>query len=142
MSVGHVRLRAFAQATEDVESVVRAVRFVCGKGELMRDTTEGHFGNPITIIEAGMKRSQDIKVLLRRLGRDGILSALLDGLEERMDDDCVLHLRLDKQNAYLGRLSLAQNRDVIDCSMKVMAYPANRAVALATAEKCLRSFLG
>jgi RNA binding exosome subunit len=141
MSIGYVRLRAFSQATEEEGRVVKAVTFVSGGEGFTRNVVQGHFGNPITIIETRLTKSRGIRVFLKRLSSPGIARTLALELEERMDDDGILHLRLDKQGAYLGRLALATNKDVIDCSMKVTAHPARRDVALSKARECFKELL-
>jgi RNA binding exosome subunit len=140
MSIGHVHLRAFAHATEELERVMKALAFASGKDEVEKSNSRGHFGNPIVIVEVGLTRSKDIKGFFKRLNDAGIAGSLAGEVEQRMDDDSVLHFRLDKQMAYLGRLELAEGKDVIDCSMKVRAYPARRDVAIAAVRKFLNDF--
>ena len=47
-----------------------------------------------------------------------------------MDENCVIHLRLDKQKAYANELVFANSKDIIDINMKAAAYPARREIAL------------
>ena len=49
-----------------------------------------------------------------------------------MDDDCVFHFRLGKQRAYEGVMELAVSKDVVDCALKVAAYPARRENAISS----------
>jgi len=131
MNIHYVFFRAIAHATEDEDRVGEAMRFVSGAEEPGKECVEGHFGNHIIIMEATIRKNRTIKSLFERLDDSDILETLLAELEERMDEDCVFHFRLDKQQAYAGKLALAKGKDVIDCSVKVAAYPARRDRALA-----------
>lgn len=114
---------------------------IVGDVEITANRAEGHFGNPITIFQARLSRNRDMAKFLLRLKEAGILEGLLCQLEERMDGDCSLHLRLDKQQAFLGGLAIATDKDVIDCRLKVAAYPANMERALETARNHLSKLI-
>ena len=147
MSFHHIHFRAIAHATESEENVAAAMRFILGDvgggsgdaeivasdTQITAGRTKGHFGNPIIIMEARLTRNRDMKALISRLHDNGILNSILDTLEDRLDDECNIHFRLDKQKAFGEVLALAENEDVIACSLKVAAYPANREKALETA---------
>lgn len=132
-----LEIRTFCHATEDEERVVAALRAVLPDGEVKRDALEGHFGNPLVAIAVRTERATDIKEVWRRivasLGRDD----LLRDLGERLDEDLVYHLRLDKQRAYLGVIARLSSGDVLDLRAKVAAFPKKRD----TAERALRAFL-
>ena len=136
MHVIGVHFRTMSHATEDEDRVAKALGFASGAEAIERDIAKGHFGNQIVILEATLKRSAEVKQFLSSLAQSGIADVLAGELEQRMDHDCVLHFRLDKQAAYLGRLELAGTKDVIDCSMKIAAYPASKEKALITAREC------
>lgn len=123
-------LRAFAGATEVEERVLAAVRFASGAEDVSITRTTGHFGNPIIIFEAEHKKARDIRRFLEHLDNSGIRAALAGQAEARVDGERVFHFRLDKQQAYLGKLVLATGRDVIDVHLKVGAYPATREAAV------------
>ena len=125
-----IRLRAFCQATEVEDRVEKALKFVSSMDEIEVRKIEGHFGNPMLIFEAELSRSGDIRKFLERLNEAGILAKIKSEAGERLDDECVFHLRLDKQKAYNSELELAGNKDVIDVGMKVAAYPAKYELAL------------
>ena len=44
-------------------------------------------------------------------------------LLERISEKCVLFLRLDKQEAFLGRITLAQDPDIIGVKVYLRQYP-------------------
>ena len=125
-----LELRAFCHATEDEEKVLAALQTVLPEAKVQRATLEGHFGNPLLALTVRTEKAADIRAAWRRivdaLGREEVLA----GLGQRIDDEVVYHLRIDKQRAYLGAITKAARGDVIDLRAKVAAYPAKREVAL------------
>jgi len=125
----NIRLRAIAQATEVEGRVKEAMIFVSGQEVVSVSRIEGHFGNPLTIFEVELHKVRDIKKFLHILKGAEILTPLMEEIEQRLDDNCVFHFRLDKQKAYAEELALANFKDIIDVNMKVAAYPARREIA-------------
>jgi RNA binding exosome subunit len=58
-----------------------------------------------------------------------------------MDEDCVFHFRLGKQRAFEGVLELAVSKDVVDCALKVAAYPARRETAISSLNETFRDLM-
>ena len=73
--------------------------------------------------------------LLRSKLSEQELSRLKNELHERIDDDCRLHIRFDKQAAYEGKVQLAITTDAIAAEIKIKAYPAKRENAVIEAGK-------
>ncbi len=98
---------------------------------------EGHYGNSLLALTVRTEKAVEIReawlLITRALGRDDVLA----GLEARIDEDTVYHLRLDKQAAYLGTIAHAGGDDVIDVRAKVAAYPKKPDVAA----RVVREFL-
>jgi len=116
--------RAYAQATEEEERVVQALEAAVSGGVGSRDTLEGQFGNPVVVLRRRIERSEDLRSTWERWRGAGLLATLKDDLEERLDDDGVLHFRVDKQSAFGGTLAPARGADPIDIQVKLKAYPA------------------
>lgn len=125
-----IRLRAIAQATEVEERVLRAMIFAAGTEAITVTKTEGHFGTPIVIFEAELKKTAEIRRFNESLAKAGILSQLRTEADQRTDEGCAFHFRLGKQDAFLGTLALASDHDVIDVRMKIGVYPAKREEAV------------
>ena len=125
-----VELRAYCHATEDEEKVVAALRTILPAGDLKREAVGGHFGNPLVSLAVRTERAPEMRDVWRRileaLGTDEALHAL----EDRVDEDGVYHLRLDKQAAFQGRIERPYSADVIDLRAKVAAFPKKREVAI------------
>ena len=124
-----VKLRAIAQATESEERVLQAIVFASGLDDINRTIAQGHFG-PIAVFEAELKKAVDIRRFIDNLARSRVLPGLRNQIEARTDEGGVFHFRLGKQEAYAGKLEIAQGRDVIDVRMKVGVYPARREEAV------------
>ena len=130
-----VEARAFCHATEDEEKVVAAIRTLLPEGEVRREKFEGHFGNPLVSLAVRADSAAAMKGFWRRIAALG-KEELARELESRIDEDTVFHLRVDKQEAYLGRIARPAG-DVIDVRAKVAAYPKKPDVAA----RIVREFL-
>jgi len=140
MPFQYLRFRTFVNATESEDKVSKALTEVTGQEEQERSETQGHHGNPIVILETELKRKKDIRKFFSLLDRDDI-QRLLDSLEDRVDEDSHFYMRLDKQEAYLGRLRMAVDRDVIQVQGALVSYPKSREVALGSMKDFLNSLL-
>ncbi len=132
----YVVLHAIVHSTEDVKRVTSALRFLLpmDDGYVVEESrVEGHYGNEIALLEAKVTNKRDVKrfvdLLCDRL-LPGDLSRLRSELVDRVDDECMLHIRFDKQEAFMGRLALAKGQDVISARLKIKAYPASKENAL------------
>ena len=132
-----VEVRAYCHATEDEEKVLAAMRTVLPEAEVKREPLAGHFGNPLVRLAARAENAPGIKEVWRRivaaLGKDEVAR----DLEDRIDEDLVYHLRLDKQAAFLGRIERSASGDILDLRAKVAAYPKKPEVAA----RAVREFL-
>lgn len=128
--------RAICHATEDLDKVKLAMANTIGDRDLKVSATEGHHGNPITVVEGSVKDADGISEFFERLG-EGDLRGLLDSLNLRLDDSCNLFLRVDKQAACLGEVKLSPGEDVVSVRVRVSAFPARREIA----EEVVREFV-
>ena len=141
MNILNVTFRAIAQTTEDEERVREAMEFVSGSEEIDENRIDGHFGNKLTIMIAGLGKKRQIRDFLARLNDAGLVQRLVGEVEERIDEECAFHFRLDKQKAYSKIIELATTKDVIDCGLKVAAYPANKENAIASIRSTFQELL-
>jgi len=114
-------VRVFVHATEDEEKVKGALLSLLPPGSgLVKGSLRGHFGNPILTLDARITDPGKVEemwgAVLRGLPREQ-LRELLEGLEERMEG-CTLYLRLDKQLASQGRISLTEGGDAIHVRLR------------------------
>ncbi len=92
--------------------------------------TEGYYANPIKVLRTIVQDQKDIAAFWRKVKEAGELDRVIGTLSVRVDRDCILHLRFDKQEAFFGRLRLVDHDDVVSVKGKVASYPAKRERAL------------
>lgn len=142
MAVFHyLHLRAFAHETEDPAKVRAALeRAAQGASVQWQEThVEGSHRNRILILEGEMKSAPAAKRMFQALARDDPAGfrRLVEEAPRRLDENLNFYLRLDKQEAFMGRLALAQEDDAITVRGKVRFFgPKGGGVAekAATAE--------
>ncbi len=124
----YIAFRAYSHATEDEEKVRTALYNLFKNAKIMRRESRGYHGNPIIILEGRIERRGDMAEFWEKVSH--LRGRLLLDLERRVDDQCNFYMRLDKQEAYLGRAEMTGAKDVIAVRMKVSAHPPTR-------EKCM-----
>jgi len=143
--IHYIHLRTIAQATEDPEKVRSALKLLLPPpGQLAKKdsitvhetVTTGYHGNSIIVMEAELKQNKDCQYVIDRirehLGPAGI-SRLVAELPQRVDYDCNLYIRFNKQEAYLGKLMTTTKSDSILVRIKIKAYPARPEKAIQVA---------
>ena len=131
-----VRVQTFCYATEKRELLEETMTELLGTDEFEEEISEGEHGNVMTILEARLTKQREFNALFKKLGPE-ICGWIVDDIENRIDDDCVFYIRLDKQKAVQGIYEVAHHGDVIAITGKVQAHPAKKEVAVRT----LREFL-
>jgi RNA binding exosome subunit len=131
----YVDLRGFCYATEDDQRVERALgTFLPGDHPVERQETEGHHGDRILVLSARVEAADGMRQVLDALGDLDELARVREELDERVDDNCSLFLRLDKQAALAGEVRLGEG---ITLRAKVEAYPAEQPAAVENAREAL-----
>ncbi len=137
--IHHITFRAFSAATEDDGRVRDALGIFVPLDRIVITDAVGHYDNPIKILEATLKRKEGqafFELLREQLPKSDLLR--LEGeVEERVDDNCELHFRLDKQAAYKGKVCLTDSTDAISVSAHMESYPARREEAVRIARELL-----
>jgi RNA-binding protein len=116
------KLTTLVHATEDIGKVSRALDQVCPAlmFEQKSETRKfrGHYGNEIATLTVSVRRhsaGQFSEYLLKLLPR-GERALLIQDLDNRIDDDGHLYLRLDKQACVRGNFHLL-DQDPIKCEL-------------------------
>ena len=138
MAVFHyVHLRAFSHETEDPARVVAALRHAAQDERVSFSETrvDGSHGNRIVILDGEVKNAAAQKRLFAALARDDPegFAHVVATLRERVDENLNLHFRLDKQEAFAGRVSLAKDDDAITIRGKIRSFESKRSGAGAEA---------
>ncbi|HYM40066.1 MAG TPA: RNA-binding domain-containing protein [Thermoplasmata archaeon] len=116
--------RAFCHATEEESRVALALETAVPKGATTRRALEGEHGNPLVILTRRVDAPADVRAVWSQWSEAGLVAALRNAVDSRVDDDGILHLRIDKQKAFQGMLVPAREADTIDVQVKLKAYPA------------------
>jgi hypothetical protein len=129
MRIEKITISAVVHSTEDQRKVREAIA-ILSPFELKIEVTNitGHYGNPMSYLKAEILKKSEIKELWNYLM--GLLGEqkeiLMNTLEERTDEQNVLHIRIDKQKAYLGKIKLADRGDALILRAKIVTYPSKR----------------
>ncbi|MDD1769450.1 MAG: hypothetical protein LUO79_00010 [Methanomassiliicoccales archaeon] len=140
MGFHYLAFRTFCQATEDEEKVTLALRYASGAEGVERSASEGYHGNKIVVLENAIRSKKKTDAFFDRLS-DSDVAQILETLEQRVNEECALFFRLDKQEAYLGRLVVTKGDDVISVRAKIECYPKRRENALEQARQYFGSIL-
>ncbi|MBD3405505.1 MAG: hypothetical protein GF411_05140 [Candidatus Lokiarchaeota archaeon] len=125
-----VEIRAHALATEVPERVEEAILNLFPESvqksiTFNRSETEAHHGYRILILETKIKKKkhcqQTLVHLLEALSKSD-KTFLMKSIRYRIDDRCKFYLRIDKQQAYLGRVELAKSSDMIRIQFDYINY--------------------
>jgi RNA binding exosome subunit len=131
----YVDLRAFCYATEDDKRVEGALRtFLPPEFEVTRTENTGYHGDRIVVLSARVENADGVRHVLSKLASLPDVDAVLDELDDRVDDNCAFYLTLDKQAAFRGEV---RRGDGITFRAKVEAYPAKRETAITNARETL-----
>ncbi|MFB6280900.1 MAG: RNA-binding protein [Haloferacaceae archaeon] len=129
----YVDLRAFCYATEEERRVEEALRTLLPEGtDIDRTVSEGYHGDRIVVRSARVENADGVRHVLARLASAPEFDRILDELDERVDENCSLFVRLDKGAAFRGEVRLGRG---ITLRAKVEAYPAEREAAVENARE-------
>ena len=123
-----VRVQVFCYATERQELLEETLAELLGTDEFTEDVSEGEHGDTMLILEARLTKQREYNALFRKLGSD-IREWIKEDVENRVDEDCVFYMHLDKQKAVRGEYEVAHHGDVISITGKIQSHPARKDVA-------------
>jgi RNA binding exosome subunit len=116
-----IEARVYSRATEISERVATAVLNIFPEEvrknvSISEEKADGQSGDAISILSGELKDKDECEITF-----DYILNhmdkrdrrAVNRSLDLRLDNHCVFFLRIDKQGAFLGKIRLANNTDVI-----------------------------
>jgi hypothetical protein len=134
MKIERITVSAVIHSTESQEKVLKAIKTLFPfEPEIEIVSAKGHYGNPIKYVESITKKKNRVKELwsfLMRELKDRRL--LLENLHERVDENNILYLRIDKQKALAGEIRLSDGADTIAIKVKIVSYPSKKDKILKT----------
>ena len=123
-----LRVQTFCYATERKELIGETMAELLGTDEFEVDVSEGEHGNTMLILSQRLTKQKEFNALFSKLGAN-IRDAIVEDIDNRIDEDCVFYIRLDKQKAVQGIYDIAHHGDVISITGKVQSHPARKDVA-------------
>jgi RNA binding exosome subunit len=129
--VAKIEARAYSRATELPDRVESALLNLfpedIQKEVVVRSSrAEGHSGYDIQVIRASLKKEKGCEFTLDHIFTgfdDRDRRRVKNSLLRRLDENCSFFLRIDKQAAFLGKLTLADGPDVISVRIDIKQYP-------------------
>ena len=131
-----IRVQTFCYATEKQDLIEDTLKELLGEIEFEEEISESEHGNTMMILETRVTKQREFTELFSKLS-DEVLDFILEDIDNRVDEDDMFYIRLDKQKAVQGIYEIAHHGDVISIFGKVQAHPAKKEVAV----KVLREFV-
>ncbi len=133
--IKYIYFRCFAHATEDIGKVRKAFKFITQKDNFKEREEKGYYRNKIIILETKLTKKNEVVEFWRRMKDYGIVDEILPMLDEIVDEQGMLYLRFDKQQAYLEKLALTIHGDSIAMHAKLESYPMKKGKAISNFKK-------
>ncbi len=133
MGVHHVSWQSTASGVEDEYIHAAALSWLVGDEDAITiERMNSYHGSPVHLVTAELKRRGKATKSLSRLGCE-VLESLKSELGSRLDDDNVIHIRLDLIDLIGGKLSLTVpgERPTVKGRAKLEVYPGDVAIDVA-----------
>ncbi len=128
--IDSVSIRCISHATEELDKVMKALEYISGHRDFTVNKTKGYHGNEIIVLQLTLKNSKLIENFWRRMLELGVVDEIMHELENIIDNNGNLYLRLDKQEAYLERIAFTSSGDAIVIHSKILSYPKRKCQAI------------
>jgi len=133
MGVHHVSWQSTASGLEDEYIHAEALGWLVGDDEAVSiERMNSYHGSPIHLVSAEIKKRGKATKSLSLLGVE-VLEELKSELTSRLDDNNVIHIRLDLLDLLAGKLTLATpgHRPTVKGKAKLEVYPGSEAMDVA-----------
>ena len=119
-----IKIDLILHATEDFQKVVEPLNELLGieKEEIVKQNLSGHFGNPIFMLHAELKKKradQFIKKLVSLIPKDTMME-ILTNIEELIFESS-MYIRFSKQNL-VKRILIPEEKDPIRIAIYAPTY--------------------
>ena len=132
MGILHINAAATAHELQDIDLVTEALQWFTGT-EWEVDMTSSYHGPKVALLNTHIQKNKLVSEFVQRLGKDNS-KLIQEQLEQRMDENNVIHARFDLEKIVGQVVSLTpQDHDgpVIKVRMKVAVYPGQDASDIA-----------
>jgi len=124
-----LRVQVFCYPTENEQLIKNTFTNIVGDAETVTDIFDGEFGDNMEVIRTEIVKQRGMDTVFRNLGKNTV-DSMLENLESRVDDDRVLYIRLDKQEAVQDCYKIVHHSDVVSITGKIVAHPAKKDIAV------------
>jgi len=135
--VHRITVNCFMYPSEDEERVKKALSLITGKLPVKKEELNSYYGPELFLLSCEAGKQAQVKQVLENIElsmSEEDMQQFYDSIDERLDDEGVVHMRFDKQQAYDGKLVLGYSGDIIKVQIRVAAYPFSREKALEAAK--------
>jgi len=132
MGILHINAAATAHELQDIDLVTEALQWFTGT-EWEVDMTSSYHGPKVALLNTHIQKNKLVSEFVQRLGKDNS-KLIQQQLEQRMDENNVIHARFDLEKIVGQVVSLTpQDHEgpVIKVRMKVAVYPGQDASDIA-----------
>jgi RNA binding exosome subunit len=132
MGILHINAAATAHELQDIDLVTEALQWFTGT-EWEVDMTSSYHGPKVALLNTYIQKNKLVSEFVQRLGKDNS-KLIQQQLEQRMDENNVIHARFDLEKIVGQVVSLTpQDHEgpVIKVRMKVAVYPGQDASDIA-----------
>ena len=133
MGVHHISWNSTASGLEDERIHAAALSWLVGDDEAVSiERMNSYHGSPVHLVVAEIKKRGPATKSLARLGAE-VLEELELQLDTRMDEDNVIHIRLDLLDLLSGKMTLTTPgiRATVKGRTKLQIYPGDDPLAVA-----------
>ena len=143
MGVHHVSWLSTVSGLEDEYIHAAALAWLVGDEDVVEiERMDSYHGSPIHLIKAELKRRGPATKSLSYLGAE-VLESIKQELDTRMDENNVIHIRLDLLDLLAGKVSLTLpgDRPTVKGKAKLEVYPGNNPIDVAntTLDQAIKS---
>ncbi|MGB1659270.1 MAG: RNA-binding domain-containing protein [Candidatus Poseidoniaceae archaeon] len=131
MGILHVHAAATAHELQDIDLVTQALEWLT-ETDWDVDMTTSYHGPKVAMLSTQIKKNKQLELFTQKL--EPHHATLLSELDSRLDENNVLHLRLNLESVLAQEIELTQsseNAPVIKVRIKLAVYPGQDVEAIA-----------
>ena len=132
MGILHINAAATVHELQDINLVTEALEWFTGT-EWDVDMTSSYHGPKVALLSTLVQKNKLVSEFIHRLGED-TSKLIREQLEQRMDENNVIHARFDLEKIVGQVVSLTpqdHNGPVVKVRMKVAVYPGQDVMEIA-----------
>jgi RNA binding exosome subunit len=132
MGILHINAAATVHELQDINLVTEALEWFTGT-EWDVDMTSSYHGPKVALLSTLVQKNKLVSEFIHRLG-DDTSKLIREQLEQRMDENNVIHARFDLEKIVGQVVSLTpqdHNGPVVKVRMKVAVYPGQDVMEIA-----------